>query len=541
MLYGGSVAKKTKELFDLDLQIQQLQEELKSEELLLEELLHEEQYALSEKDLYSFVLNAFEHIEPGKYLKDNWYIGAICEFLTAIYNRELRYLIVNIPPRHLKTICCSVLFNCWVWLQDPSHKFLTASYGMALSLDAALKTRRLVQGEWYTKRWGERFHLLEDQNTKSLFENNQGGFRFSTSIGSTVTGKGADIRILDDPHKAKEAFSKIKREAVIDWYETEWASRRNDPATLCEVLVMQRLHEEDLAGYLINKGTHTVLRLPMEYEPQLFISNPLGWIDPRTKVGELLSPDRFSDAEIESLKREATVWAGQYQQVPAPKEGSIVKRKDIEFYTLNSIPSTFDIVLASWDLSFGGDSESAYVVGTVWGKCGAKKYLLDVVRKQMDFPQQIRAIQELNAKYPDIRVTLIEDKANGRAAIDTLSAYVPGVIPINPREFGGDKESRLQACTPDFEAHNVFFPVASTVTWDIQYCINELTTFPRSKYADFVDSTTQALNYLFKYNKNTIAYVMAPTKPVENSRDYFSGGNVNVYINNVNVVRGLFS
>lgn len=534
------MAKHNKQLLDLDLQIHQLQQELNSEEQLLEEILREEQYELSERDLYSFVLNGFKHIDPSQ-LKNNWYIGAICEFLDAIYRRQIRNLIINIPPRHLKTTCCSVLFNGWVWLQDPSHKFMAASAGMSLSLRASVAARRLVECDWYKKRWGDRFHLTSDQNTKSMFENSCGGYRFTTSIGSSVIGQGADIQILDDPHDAAEVQSKIKRDFVIDWYENAWTTRKNDPATGCEVLVMQRLHEEDLSGYLIAKGTHTVLRLPMEYEPQLFISNPLGWIDPRTKVGELLSPDRYSDEQIEALKRNAYKWAGQFQQLPAPKEGSIVKRKDIEFYTPNSMPSTFDVVLASWDLSFGGDSESAYVVGSVWGKCGAKKYLLDVVRKQMDFPQQIRAIQELNAKYPDIRVTLIEDKANGRAAIDTLSSYVPGVIPINPREFGGDKESRLQACTPDFEAHNVFFPVASTVTWDVQYCINELTTFPRSKYADFVDSTTQALNYMFKYNKSTVAYVMAPTKPVENSRDYFSGGNVNVYINNVNVVRGLFS
>ena len=240
------------------------------------------------RSLYAFILAAWPVVEPATRFRPNWHIDAICEHLEAATRGEIRRLLITIPPRHMKTLQVSVLWPAWVWLTHPERRFLYASYAQSLSITHSLICRRLIQSEGTPGRraggtllqrigyrglveliWGEEaWTLREDHNRKGRFENTRTGFRLATSVGGTVTGEGGDFLVLDDPHKPEEAQSDAVRNSVLDWHDSTWTTRLNDAATGVQVIVMQRLHERDLAGHVLDRGGWKHLCLPAEYEPR---------------------------------------------------------------------------------------------------------------------------------------------------------------------------------------------------------------------------------------------------------------------------------
>jgi hypothetical protein len=345
------------------------------------------------RSLPRFVRSAWPLLEPATPFCEGWHLGALCEALEAVARGELRRLIINVPPRHMKSLAAAVFFPCWLWLSRPEARLLYASYSQALSNRDSLKCRRLIEGEGTLGRTGEGtllervgyrglllllgedWRLTGDQRAKQRFENSRTGYRLATSVGGTATGEGGDVIVIDDPHKADEVDSDALREAVLDWHDATMSTRLNDPKRGAEVVIMQRLHERDLTGHLLEQGGFDHLCLPAEYEP----SHPFTWPrDPRSEPGEPLWPEQFGAAELERLRRALGSYraAGQLQQRPAPAEGAILRRAWWRYFDPAGDLPHFDQLIQSWDMAFSATAGSDYVVGQVWGRFGADRYLL---------------------------------------------------------------------------------------------------------------------------------------------------------------------
>ena len=441
-----------------------------------------------------------------------WHLDAICDHLEAVSRGHIRNLLINMPPRHMKSLAVSVFWPCWEWATWPERKWLFSSYAASLSIRDSLKCRRLVESPWYQANWGDRFQLTGDQNAKQRFENNKSGYRLATSVGGTATGEGGDRIVVDDPHNVNEAESELVRRGVIEWWDQVMSTRLNDPKTGTKVIVMQRVHESDLAGHVLTQGGYEHLCLPAEYEGPTR-STVIGWSDPRDEPGQLLWPDRFGPEEIQALKRSMGSYAaaGQLQQRPAPAEGGILKRHWWKYWKPAGVslppvavrlpdgqqqlipaidlPDMFDEQVQSWDMAFKDIDSSDFVVGQVWAKKQADKFLLHQLKARLDFPKTLDAVRKVTREWPRTHAKLVEDKANGTAVIATLKHEISGMIPVNPE---GGKESRASAVSPQIESGNVYLPHPALMPW-VGSFIDECASFPNASHDDQVDSMSQAL------------------------------------------------
>jgi predicted phage terminase large subunit-like protein len=467
---------------------------------------------LAEKSLRHFVRQAWHVVEPGTAYQHNWHIDALCDHLEATLDGRIRNLLINIPPRSMKTLIVSVFFPAWAWIQRPELRFLYASYAQRVSEERSVSCRTVIESGWYQDRWGNRVHIADDDNGKQRFGNTRRGYCLATSVGGAVTAFGADILVADDPHNVQQAESEAVREAAVRWWNRSMSTRLNNPKTGIRIVVMQRVHEDDVAGSVLKRGTYTHLNIPMEYEPTDYVS-PLGWQDPRTDLGELMWPDRFDAEKIAEYKAElgSYGYASQMQQRPTPLAGGILKHHWFRFWQYRGtnlppvevidgdgrciahpvidLPGFFDDQLQSWDLSFKETRSGSYVVGLVGGVLGAHCYLLDRYRERTDFPGTVAAFLEMTHRYPNAVTKLVEDKANGPALMDTLRSKVPGIVAVSP---DGTKEARMHAASPFIEGGGLVLPHPRIAPWVEEY-IAELTTFPFGVHDDQADATSQLI------------------------------------------------
>lgn len=475
---------------------------------------------LAKRSLAEYIRQAWHVVEPGNPYVHGWHIDAIAEHLEAAVRGEIRYLIINIPPRHMKSLLCCVFFPTWVWTFKPETRWLFSSYGENLSIRDSLKCRRVIQSPWYQKAFGDVFRLTGDQNQKTRFENDKTGYRLATGVGGGSTGEGGDFIVVDDPLKAQDAHSVAIRETANDWWDNTMSTRGNNPDKVVRIVIMQRLHEADLTGHLLEKmkaDSHRVehLCLPAEYEPANRVTS-LGWRDPRTEPGELLWPERFTPAAIVDLKRDMSSYAvaGQLQQRPAPDEGGILKKAAWRYWkpagvrlpavvirlednTLLEIepvdlPEAFDQILQTWDCSFKDTKTSDFVAGQVIARLGANKFMLDYYKERVDITGTMKQIGVWSTKWKRAIAKLIEDKANGTAVIQMLRDRITGLIAIEPE---GGKISRAHAVAPEVEAGNVYLPHPALYPWVNEF-IESCAGFPNLAHDDDVDAFTQALIYM---------------------------------------------
>jgi predicted phage terminase large subunit-like protein len=301
------------------------------------------------------------------------------------------------------------------------------------------------------------------------------------------------------------------------------STRVNDPRTAAKVVVMQRCHQQDLSGHLLEQGGWELLCLPAEYEGPTRVTS-IGFSDPRTQTGELLWPDRFGPIEIANLKVSLGSYAaaGQLQQRPSPAGGGIFKRHWWRFWqmpganlppvivslpdgtqisiTAIDVPRRVDEQIQSWDCAFKNLETSDYVVGQLWGRVGSIFLLGDQIRDHMDCPGTVKAVREFSKRCPHAFAKLIEDKANGSAVIQMLQHEIPGILAVNPE---GGKEARAAAVSPLIEAGNVYLPHPLQAPW-VNDFIEECAAFPNGAHDDQVDAMTQAL----------LRFNMAPQQPV---------------------------
>lgn len=445
---------------------------------------------LSRRSLVEFIRLAWHVVEPSTPYVHGWHIDAIADHLEAVSRGEIRNLVINMPPRHAKSLLVSVFWPVWEWTTHPERRWLYSSYAASLSIRDSLKCRRLIESPWYQERWGSVFALTTDQNAKIRFDNDKTGYRIATSVGGAVTGEGGDRVIADDPHNVNDASSALIRQRTLEWWDQAMSTRLNDPKTGAKVIVMQRVHEEDLSGHVLKQGGYEHLKLPAEYEGTKTTTS-IGWEDPRTEPGELLWPERFGADEIVTLKKAMGSYAaaGQLQQRPAPLEGGLLKKAWFQFY--RTLPK-MDGLIQSWDMAFKDTKASDFVAGQVWGYVGADRYLVDRFKKRVDFSESVKAVLAMSEKHPLTRTKLIEDKANGPAVISTLKHTISGMKPVTPE---GGKIARVNAVSPSIESGNVYLPHPDLAPW-VEEFLEECTQFPNAAHDDEVDAMSQALLHL---------------------------------------------
>ena len=456
----------------------------------------------AERSLWRFLRDyAWPVLQPCTPFVDNWHVHAICEHLEALSRGEIKRLVINIPFRMLKSTIISQAFPAWEWLAKPHLQYLTASYAKDVATRDAVDSRRIMESPAYQAAWGTRFRMTTDQNVKTRYENNRKGSRVVTATDAAGTGFGGNRIVIDDPVSALEADSEVARAQSIEWWKGTASTRLNNPKEDAIIVVHQRLHVEDLTGYILaNETGWEHLVLPMRYDPALRKTTSLGFQDPRKVEGELMAPERLDDATVREMEDRLGKYHtnAQLQQNPSSREGSIFKVKDWQFYHVppEQMSADMEEIVWSWDCTFKDGTGTDFVAGHCIGRKGANKYLLARVCERMGFSATKTRILNEHARSPFTRKTiavLIEDKANGPAVLDALEDDVPGLTPISPQ---GGKVARANAVQPQHEAGNFFLPSPTLkgCEW-VNDFVDLFARFPGVKNDDDVDAWTQGVNW----------------------------------------------
>jgi len=433
-----------------------------------------------QSDLASFIQHAFHELNPATPYLAGRHIELLASKLEACRRGEIRRLIVNLPPRNLKSHCASIAFTAWLLGHNPATQIICASYGQDLADKLARDTRNLMYTAWYRSLFPTR---IEERHAVHDFTTNAMGGRMATSVGGVLTGRGADIIILDDPQKPDEALSEVLRKGVNDWFDNTLMSRLNDKDNGCIIIVMQRLHQEDLVGHVLEYGDWEVLSLPAIAPTEEFhvIESPFGKHVFRRHAGEALHPDRESLATWAKTRAQVGEYnfASQYLQNPTPEGGALVKTDWLRFYEPGSEPARFGFIFQSWDTANKAGELNDFSVCTTWGVKDKDVYLLDVFRKRLNFPDLKRAAIELYKRF-HANTVIIEDKASGTQLIQELKHQGMRIHPYTPPP-STDKQMRLFAQTTYFENGRVF--LAKRAAWLNEY-VAELTGFPGTRHDD---------------------------------------------------------
>ena len=454
---------------------------------------------LAERSLWEFTRQMWPWVDPQPF-RDAWHIGAICELLEAVSTGEIRRLLINIPPRCSKSSIVSVMWPAWSWIKRPELSFMASSYAQSLSTRDSVKCRRVIDSPPYKQRWGDRFKLTSDQNTKIRFDNDKHGYRLATSVGGALTGEGASCIVVDDPINVVEASSETVRRATLEWWDESMSTRLNDPETGSYVVIMQRCHHQDLSGHVLEKGGWEHLCLPARYEPH----HPhVSARDRRSEDGELLCPERFSEESIRQLETDLGTHgsAGQLQQRPAPRVGGMFDRDWWQF--VDAAPAGGEVV-RGWDLAASTGKSAAWTAGLRMKRVDGVYYIEDVARFRGTPGDVEKRIAGLAAQDgPGVLIDLPQDPGQaGKAQVQYLVKQLAGYnVRYSPES--GAKEVRAEGLSAQAEAGNVKLVRSA---WNSTF-IDEAALFPHSDYADQVDAASRAFHRLTRSRSRKVAYV----------------------------------
>src|SRR5271155_2125568 len=446
---------------------------------------------LLRRDFASFARRSFVELNPQTRFLLGWHVEIIAAKLAAVFDGRIRRLIINLPPRHLKSHLASVAFPAWCLGRNPSAQILCVSYAQELADKLSRDSRRIVASDWYRQAFPTR--LSPQRQAVPEFETTAQGCRIATSVGGVLSGRGADIIIIDDPLKPEEALSEAHRQGANEWFDHTLYSRLNDKQTGAIVLIMHRLHEDDLVGHVLAQEDWEIVRLPaIAEDDETFVADSL--LGPRCfqrRRGEALHPAREPLPMLEQIRRTIGEYnfAGQYQQMPAPLGGGLVKASWFRHYAADELPAKFERIVQSWDTVSKATELSDFSVCTSWGIAGKDLYLIDLLRRRMEYPELKR---EVRAQYERFRpnVVLIEDKASGTQLIQELIA--DGLHAVTRYQPQSDKVMRMHAQTAMIE--NGFVHLPDTAPWLAPY-LHEVAVFPNGRHDDQVDSTAQFLDW----------------------------------------------
>lgn len=507
----------------------------------------------AELSLHTFFKEfAWPIIEPRRPFVDNWHLEAISSHLEAVTRRQIKRLVINVPFRTSKSTLVSVAWPAWVWLQDPErvpgagpgHQWLCGSYAEKLAIRDSLKMRRLITHPDFQALWGSRFGLTNDQNQKVRFQNNQNGYRIAFGMTGGVMGDGGDTLLLDDPHDRQGAHSAAERETALTTYDEALITRLNDPEDGAIVVIMQRLHNDDLSGHVLKEGQWPGgqwdhLMLPMEYEPERACRTSIGFTDPRKVEGELLWPERFPQRVVDNLKTVLREYgtAGQLQQRPSPAGGGILAVSHFQLWPARKPLPDLHFALQSYDTAFTDSTNNDPTACTVWGVFyqtlpdGEQQrclLLLDAWAEYMKFPAlKLKLMEDWKATYggrkddplhPARRadLLLIEEKGSGISVIQELRRTNIPVHCYNPGK--ASKTARAQVASAVLESDVVYLIESKKdpgrpVTW-ARDLVQQCEDFPNGEHDDLVDTLTQAFIYM-----NHSDLIPLPVMPLEEPED----------------------
>lgn len=462
-----------------------------------------------EISLYDFVREFWPVIEPGKAFVDGKHIEAICKHLEAVTDGSILRLLVNIAPRHAKSSVISVLWRVWSWIKKPWLRWLCASYALSLSIRDNVKCRRLILSQKFQEKFGHIFTLKRDQNAKVKFENDQLGSIEAVSVGSSVTGSGGDILLIDDCHSIDEKRSDVGRESAIEWFRDNWYTRRNDPQTTAMVVVGQRIHSADVSGFVLSGETGeewTHLNLPTEFEPldrciTHLSDGSVFWQDWRELEGELLWPERFPFDVIERAKRRhgPQGYAALYQQRPVPSGGLVFKAENERLFTIDreaglylletprgikAVPMHECWLATTSDVAAKAKEQNDWTVFSTWAITpNLDVLLLDVRRGHWTIPEQKEQGYKVYREFYALNYNCLyfEDVGYQSAIGQELIALGVPCLPFRPT---ADKVLRASVASIWQQLGKVYF--TKYAHWLPEWR-KELYFFPKAAHDDQID------------------------------------------------------
>lgn len=447
--------------------------------------------ALLRTRLAAFTRKAFHTVDPNAEYLHNWHIDLIAEYLEACTRREIKRLIINIPPRYMKSISVTTAWPAWLLGRNPSERIVASSYASILALKHSVDTRLILQSDWYRRAFPNVI-LTGDQNEKTKFVTTARGHRIATSVGASVIGEGGNFLIVDDPHSPAQTLSEPERKRALDWFDQGFSTRLDDKKNGVIVVVMQCLHTNDLSGHLREKGGWESLRIPAIAETKTIID--FGRIKVTREAGDVLHPEREGLEQLENIKREmgSYAFAGQYQQRPAPADGGIFKATWLQ-HRYAEPREHYKRIVQSWDTAIKADQIHDASVCITFGEHENGFDVLQVLALRLEYPDlKRRIISQAAAFSPD--AVLIEDKGSGQSLIQDLKrdTKIPiiGIMPV------ADKITRASAASPAVEAGKMMLPQAAPWLNDFEA---ELLSFPNAAHDDQVDALSQYISWANKH------------------------------------------
>ena len=450
-----------------------------------------------------FFVRGFQTIDPGAKYKHNWHIDCVCEHAQAVYEKQIPKLIVNIPPRFLKSSMISVAWPAWILGLEPSQRIIAASGVASLATRFSDDTRKILNSEWY-KALFPRTNIRPGQNEKRKFETTMHGHRFSSSVGSkNITGEGGNYGAIDDPIDPESTFSITELEACIRWYDLTWSTRFNDPELALQILVMQRLHRGDLTQHLLDMGGWHHLKLPQEAPTQVVVKFPISGREVVRGKKELIHADRFGD----EARRASRITLGEYgyaaqqQQEPVAKGGNRIKMHWFKQHQVDPIDMQRDECILSFDTASKGAEINNPTVCMAFVRKDTQWYLGEIKRKKLVYPDLKRLLLSMEAKWKPNAI-LIEDKSSGTQLLqEAADLKIHTTVAIEPH---GDKPARMELELPAVENGIISLPDQAKVKsadWMHDF-EGEIMEFPMCLTFDQIDALSQFLMHI-RLNKVT--------------------------------------
>lgn len=483
--------------------------------------------------LLNYIRYFWHVLEPGRPFVEGWALGSMCKHLQAVSYGEIRRLLINVPPGSMKSLLVNVFWPSWEWsaLERPDLRYISFSYASHLTWRDNQKFLDLISSREFQELYGNRFDLKDASRTK--VGNSKTGWKFATSVGGVGTGERGDRVMLDDPHNVKESESDVVRQETVRWFKEAMSNRLNDMDKSAIIVIMQRVHEDDVSGAILaDQLGYVHLCIPLEFEPDrrciTYVGGKLFWADPRTMEGQCFWPERFPPiamAEIRLLGEHA--YAGQYQQRPEPRGGGLIKREYWRRWTLEEVGGRlkwphFHYIVLSADTAFTDKEQNDPCGFTAWGAFvdhngNACALTINAWRKHLKFSGTVRPREkeeklehyknETSADWGLIQwldyecqrwnahKLLIEDKASGHdvaSEMIRLFAYGKFVVELVPAGKM-DKFARGVRIQPCFAEGLIY-------TLDEKYdrkwskgLIDEMAIFPRGRFDDQYDSACHAI------------------------------------------------
>ena len=452
---------------------------------------------LCEMSFYEFFKAAWIVVEPAVPLSTNWHHKYICDTLQEECERIIRQepktkdIIINVPFRSTKSLIVTVMFPVWAWIKSPKLRFITSSYSATLSIELATKSRDIIFSDWFKKRWGDVFHIKKDQNLKERYENNHIGMRRATSVGGTVTGQGGDFLIVDDPLSPQMANSATERDNANEWYRTTFYSRLNQADIGVRIIIMQRVHEDDLSGFLLDRETR------LNYKHICIpATNVDGNIKPKSlekfynKDTGLFWEDRFSQKVLDDYKNALGTYgyAGQLQQTPTPLDSGMIHR---DWFRIDRFRKDEAIVNFIIDPAYTANQKNDPSALLAYTYTENKWQIVDCVNVRKEFPELVKFIPQWVQKngYTNKSRIYVEPKASGKSIVQTLVRET-GLNVKEDKPPTKDKVARVSDISASLESGRVSLLNGK---WNEEF-LDQLTKFPAAKHDDMVDCLVMAVN-----------------------------------------------